>query len=103
MRLDRRDRAAIEDIDRLLRISVDLRNLFPTAARMADEVHLSTSIEGPSSRSGSSYSDPTANTALDGRRQKRRSSMRKARKDVGAALRNIQAAHFQIVKALEGE
>jgi hypothetical protein len=29
--------------------------------------------------------------------------MRKARKDVGAALRNIQAAHFQIVKALEGE
>jgi len=99
--MDRSDRTAIEDLDRVLRVTSDLRRLYPVAVRMANDVSIKSTIEGPSTRSGSSHADPTANAALDGRRQRRRSSVRKARKAIGAALRHLQEAHYHSLQAAE--
>ena len=40
MRMDRGDRTAIEDLDRLIRVAHDLRRLYPVAIRMTDDVSI---------------------------------------------------------------
>ena len=95
------DRVAIEDLDRIVRLVADLRRVYPAAVDVAEEVSLGGGIEGPGKRSVS-YSDPTASTALDGRRQHRRSAVRRSRKAIANALRQVQEATFQCLSAADG-
>ena len=99
--MKRADRVAVEDLDRIARLIKDLRRLYPVAMDVAEEVSLGGGIEGPGKRSVS-YSDPTASTALDGRRQHRRSAVRRSRKAIANALRQIQEATFQALSAADG-
>jgi hypothetical protein len=91
MRMSRADRTALGDLDRLSRLIEDLRRNYTAAVVMADDVSISSSVESPASRSGS-HADPTARTALDGRRQNRRASVRRSRKAIAASLRQLQEA-----------
>ena len=68
---------------------------------VAEEVSLGGGIEGPGKRSGS-HSDPTASTALDGRRQHRRNGVRRSRKAIANALRQVQEATFHALAAADG-
>ena len=68
---------------------------------VAEEVSLGGGVEGPGKRSGS-YSDPTASTALDGRRQHRRSAVRRSRRAIASALRQTQEAVFHALAAADG-
>ena len=96
--MKRADRVAIEDLDRIALLLKDLRRVYPAAVDMAEDVSLGGGIEGPGKRSVS-YSDPTASTALDGRRQHRRSGVRRSRKAIASALRSAQEALFHAVTA----
>ena len=98
MRMSRADRTALDDLDRLSRLIEDLRRNYTAAVAMANEVNITSSTEGPSNRSGS-HADPTARIALDGRRQQRRSSVRRSRKAIAASLRQLQEAVFHAVSA----
>ncbi len=97
----RPDRVAIEDLDRIVSLVQDLRRVYPAAVDMAEDVSLSGGIEGPGRRVGS-HADPTASAALDGRRQHRRSGVRRSRKAIAAALRSTQEALFHAITAAEG-
>ena len=90
MRMSKGDRVALDDLERIIRLANELRRAFPGAVAMADDVSMGGQVEGPSSRSGS-HADPTATAALDGRRQRRRSSVKKARKDIGVSVRHLQS------------
>ena len=98
MRMSRADRVALDDLDRIIRLIDDLRRNYTAAVAMADEVNITSSIDGPSNRSGS-HADPTARVALDGRRQNRRASVRRSRKAIAASLRHLQEAVFHAVAA----
>ncbi len=100
MRMSKSDRVAMDDLDRILRLAAELRRTFPAAVEMAEDVNLGGSVEGPSSRSGS-HSDPTANAALDGRRKRRRSSVKKARQDIGTSMRHLQSAIWHACTATD--
>ena len=89
--MSKADRTALEDLDRIIRLADELRRAFPGAVAMADDVSMGGQVEGPSSRSGS-HADPTATTALDGRRQRRRSSVKQARRAIATATRHLQTA-----------
>ena len=91
MRMSKADRVALEDLERIIRLADELRRAFPGAVTMAEDVSMGGQVEGPSSRSGS-HADPTATTALDGRRQRRRSSVKQARRAIGAATKHLQTA-----------
>ena len=99
--MKRADRVALADLDRIARLIKDLRRLYPVAVDVAEEVSLGGGIEGPGKRSVS-YSDPTASTALDGRRQHRRSAVRRSRKAIANALRQVQEATFHALSAADG-
>ncbi len=100
MRMSKADRVALDDLDRLIRLAKEVRRAFPGAVAMAEEVSLGGQVEGPSSRSGS-HADPTATTALDGRRQRRRGSVKKARKAIGASVRHLQEALWHACAAAD--
>ena len=100
MRMSRPDRVALEDLERIIRLAKDLQRAFPGAVSMAEDVSMGGQVEGPSSRSGS-HADPTATTALDGRRQARRSSVKKARQDIGTSMRHLQSAIWHACTAAD--
>lgn len=95
------DRVALEDLDRIARLVKELRHLYPIAVDSAEDVTLSGGIEGPGRRMGS-HADPTATAALDGRRQHRRNGVRRSRKAIATALRQVQEATFHAMRAAEG-
>ena len=99
--MKRADSLALEDLDRIARLVKELRGLYPTAVDSAEAVTMSGGIEGPGRRSGS-HSDPTATAALDGRRQRRRNGVRRSRKAIANALRQIQEATFHAMRAADG-
>ncbi len=98
MRMSKADRVALDDLDRLIRLAKEVRRAFPAAVAMSEDISLGGQVEGPSSRSGS-HADPTATTALDGRRQARRSSVKKARRAIGASVRHLQEAMWHACSA----
>ena len=100
MRMSKADRVALEDLDRIIRLVNELKRAFPGAVSMAEDVNLGGSVEGPSSRSGS-HADPTATAALDGRRQRRRSSVKQARRAIGVATRHLQEAIWHACSAAD--
>ena len=100
MRMSKADRVALDDLERILHLADELRRTFPGAVSMADDVSLGGSVEGPSSRSGS-HADPTATAALDGRRQRRRSSVKQARRAIGVATRHLQEAIWHACSAAD--
>ena len=102
MRMSKADRVALDDLERIIRLAVELRRTFPAAVEMSEDISLGGTVEGPSSRSGS-HSDPTATAALDGRRQRRRSSVKKARKDIGVSVRHLQSAIWHSCSAAGNE
>ncbi len=100
--MKRPDIVALEDLDRIVRLVEDLRRFYPVAVEAADGVPVSSGgIEGPGRRTGT-HSDPTATAALDGRRQHRRSGVRRSRKAIAAALRQVQEALYHAVAAADG-
>ena len=101
MKMSKFDRVAMDDLDRIITLAGELRRTFPAAVEMAEDVNMGGSVEGPSSRSGS-HSDPTASAALDGRRKRRRSSVKKARQDIGVSLRHLQSAIWHACTAADG-
>ena len=100
MRMSKADRVALDDLERIIRLAAELRRTFPAAVEMAEDVNMGGSVEGPSSRTGS-HSDPTASAALDGRRKRRRSSVKKARQDIGVSLRHLQSAIWHACSAAD--
>ncbi len=100
MRMDKADRVALDDLESILRLTDELRRVYPAAVSMAEDISLGGTVEGPSSRKGS-HADPTATTALDGRRQRRRSSVKRSRKDIGIALRHLQSAIYSALNAAD--
>ena len=102
MRMAKGAPVALDDLERILRLADELRRLFPAAVAMANDISLGGNLEGPSSRKGS-YSDPTATTALDGRRARRRGSVKRSRKDIGIALRHLQSAVYSAASAANDE
>ena len=100
MRMSKADRVALDDLERIIRLAIELRRVFPAAVEMAEDVGLGGSVEGPSQRRGS-HADPTATTALDGRRQRRRSSVKKARKAIGASVRHLHEAVWHACSAAD--
>jgi hypothetical protein len=96
--MSRADRVALDDLDRIIRLIDDLRRNYTAAVAMAEDVSLGGGVEGPSSGKGS-HADPTATTALDGRRQRRRGSVKRSRKDIGIALRHLQSAVYAAASA----
>ena len=94
------DRTAMDDLGRILQLADELRRTFPGAVAMAEDVNIGGSVEGPSSRSGS-HADPTATQALDGRRQRRRSSVKQARRAIGTATRHLQEAIWHACSAAD--
>ena len=102
MRMSRANRFTIEDLDRIIRLAGELRRSFPAAVAMSEDVSLGGQVEGPSNRSGS-HADPTATAALDGRRQRRRSSVKKARSAIGVATRHLQEAIWHTCSAADDD
>ena len=100
MRMSKADRVALDDLERIIRLAVELRRAFPAAVEMAEDISLGGAVEGPSSRSGS-HADPTATAALDGRRQRRRSSVKKARKAIGVSVRHLQEGIWHACSAAD--
>ena len=99
--MKRADHIAREDLDRIAALVKDLRRMYPTAVEVAEDVTLGGGIGG-SGRRSVPHSDPTASAALDGRRQHRRSGVRRSRKAIAAALRSTQEALFHAITAAEG-
>ncbi len=95
------DHVALEDLDRIARLVKELRHLYAVAVDSAEAVTLSGGIEGPGRRTGS-HADPTATAALDGRRQHRRNGVRRSRRAIATALRQVQEATFHAMRAAEG-
>jgi len=100
MRMAKADRVALDDLESILRLADELRRVFPAAVSMAEDISLGGTVEGPSSRKGS-HADPTATTALDGRRQRRRGSVKRSRRDIGIALRHLQSAIYSALNAAD--
>ena len=100
MRMSKADRVALDDLERIIRLANELRRAFPGAIAMAEDVSMGGQVEGPSSRSGS-HADPTATTALDGRRQRRRSSVKQARRAIATATRSLQSAIWYACSAAD--
>ena len=100
MRMSKADRTALEDLDRIIRLANELRRAFPGAGPRAADGSLGGSGEGPASRAGS-HADPTATAALDGRRQRRRSSVKQARRAIGVATRHLQEAIWHACSAAD--
>ena len=100
MRMSKADRVALDDPASIRRLATAPRRAFPGAVAMADDVSMGGSVEGPSSRSGS-HADPTATQALDGRRQRRRSSVKQARRAIGTATRHLQEAIWHACSAAD--
>ena len=98
--MSKADRVALDDLERIIRLAVELRRAFPAAVEMSEDISLGGSVEGPASRSGS-HADPTATAALDGRRQRRRSSVKKARKAIGVAVRHLQEGIWHACSAAD--
>ena len=100
MRMSKADRVALDDLERIIRLAKELRTVFPGAVAMAEDVSMGGQVEGPSNRSGS-HADPTATTALAGRRQRRRSSVKQARRAIGVATRHLQEAIWHACSAAD--
>ena len=94
--MQRPDTVTVQDLDRILQLVEDLKRLYPAAVEASETVSMSSGGEGPGRRTGS-HSDPTATAALDGRRKRRRDGVRKSRKAISAALRQMQEALFYAV------
>lgn len=95
------DRVALEDLDRIGRLIDDLRRFYPVAVENAEDVPMTSGVEGPGRRVGS-HADPTATAALDGRRKRRRDSVRRSRNAIAASLRQLQEASFHAYTAADG-
>ena len=102
MKMSRADRVAIEDLDRVIRLAEELRRSFPAAVAVSEDVSLGGQVEGPSNRSGS-HADPTATAALDGRRKRRLSSVKKARRAIGVSVRHLQSAIWHACSAADDD
>ena len=100
MRMSKADRVALDDLESIIRLANELRRAFPGAGAMAEDVSMGGQVEGPSSRSGS-HAEPTATAALDGRRQRRRSSVKQARGAIGTATRHLPEAMWHACSAAD--
>ena len=98
--MKRADHIALEDLDRIAALVKDLRRMYPPAVEVAEDVTLGGGIGG-SGRRSVPHSDPTASAALDGRRQRRRSAVRRSRRAIATALRHTQEALWHAVSAAD--
>ena len=88
----------LDDAEKLI---TDLKSIYPAASKMAND------ISYPSSRSDgiavqtSGISDPTANAALDSRRELKLKRTKQSRKEIKIALKALKSAVAAATNAAE--
>tara|TARA_B100001250_G_scaffold89533_1_gene74273 strand:+ start:357 stop:656 length:300 start_codon:yes stop_codon:yes gene_type:complete len=94
------DREAMIMLDDIEQAVHDLRRIYPASVSAANSVKVGSSSTGVPIRA-SGISDPTGEAAIDPRRQRRQSNIKKARKDIKAALTSSHSALSNIMRAAD--
>ena len=94
---DREVMLLLDDLDNLV---ASLRRIYPSAAASADAVRVGASSSGVPVRS-SGISDPTGGAAGDPRRRRRHDNVKRARREVKAAVTAAGAALSHATRAAE--
>ena len=94
------DREVLMNLDDIETAVTDLRRVYLACVQSAESVKISASSTGVPVRS-SGISDPTGTAAVDPRRQRRQSSIKKARKDIKAALTSSHSALANVMRAAD--
>ncbi len=87
----------LDDIDALV---ANLRRIYPAAVSSAEAVHLGRQSTGVPVRT-SGTSDPTGEAATDPRRGRRQANLKRARKEIKAALTAAQSALAHTILAAD--
>ncbi len=94
------DREVMLMLDDLEQAVFDLRRIYPSAVVSSQSVKVASSSSGVPIRT-SGISDPTGDAATDPRRQRRQSNIKKARKDIKAALTSSHSALSNVMRAAD--
>ena len=94
------DREVMLLLDDLEKLVSSLRTIYPSAAASADSVKAGASATGVPVRS-SGISDPTGDAATDPRRRRRHDQVKKARREVKAAVTAAGTALSHATRAAE--
>lgn len=87
-------------LDDLERLVTELRRIYPSAVAAANAVRIGGQASGVAVRS-SGISDPTGDAAVDPRRRRRHSNVKKARSDVKAAVVSARSALSHSMRAAD--
>ena len=85
------DRHVLLHLDDLEAVIADLRRIYPAAVASAEAVRIGGRSDGVTIRS-TGISDPTGEAATDPRRARRYGNLKKARREVKAAVTSARAA-----------
>ena len=94
------DQQVLLFLDDLELLVGELRRIYPSAVASADAVRIGGQAGGVAVRS-SGISDPTGDAAVDPRRRRRQSSVKKARSDVKAAVVAARSALSHAMRAAD--
>ena len=95
--VDREAMMMLDDIEQAIR---DLRRIYPASVSAANSVKVGSSSTGVPVRA-SGISDPTGEAAIDPRRQRRQSNIKKARREIKSALTASHTALSHVMKAAD--
>lgn len=88
-------------LDDVVALATELRSLFPLAVSVADEVQIFRGGRDGIAVSSSNISDPTAEAALSGVRARRQHRVKKARREIRAAVVSLRSAVSSVVLAAD--
>ncbi len=94
------DREAMMMLDDIEQAVHDLRRIYPASVNAANSVKVGSSSTGVPIRA-SGISDPTGEAAIDPRRQRRQSNIKKARREIKSALTSSHQALSHVMKAAD--
>ena len=95
------DKEVLLLLDDLTKAVKDLKRIYPAAVDGADSVKIGGSNSTGVPVRASGISDPTGEAAIDPRRQRRQSSIKKARREVKSSLTSAQAALSHAMRAAD--
>tara|TARA_B100000029_G_scaffold64201_1_gene57513 strand:+ start:973 stop:1296 length:324 start_codon:yes stop_codon:yes gene_type:complete len=94
MKKSREDRATIKNLQLIEVLLKEIRRDYEAVVDLSENISIPSGLSGSGGSNGSSYNDPVAKNALDGRRAARRSSLKKLQKKVNEAANALQTASF---------
>ncbi len=94
MKKTRENKATIQNLELLEVLIKEIKRDYPAVVDLAEGISIPSGLSGGGSSNGSSYNDPVALNALDGRRQARKQSLKKVQKKVNEAVNVLQTAAF---------